>query len=42
MTKPTKNKFNDPRIRLYVNNENKGEIFSFNRAIQYAKNDYIF
>ena len=36
------NKFNDPRIRLYVNNENKGEIFSFNRAIQYAKNDYIF
>lgn len=36
------NKFNDPRIKLYVNNENKGEIFSFNRAIQYAKNDYIF
>jgi len=36
------NKFNDPRIKLYVNGKNNGEIYSFNRAIQYAKNDYIF
>ena len=35
-------RFNDSRIRLFINKQNKGEIYSFNRAIQHAKNDYIF
>lgn len=33
---------NDPRIHIYVNNSNKGDVYSFNRSLGFARNDYIF
>lgn len=32
----------DRRIALHVNDRNRGEVFSFGRAIQLAKNDFLF
>ena len=34
--------FNDSRIKLYINNINHREVFSFNKAISFSKNRYIF
>ena len=34
--------FNDNRIKLYINNINHREVFSFNKAISFSKNRYIF
>ena len=36
------NSINDERIKLYINDVNEGEIFSFNRAIGIANGKYIF
>lgn len=36
------NSFNDDRIKLYINKTNQREIYSFNKAISYAKNKFIF
>ncbi len=33
---------NDPRIRIFRNSENRGHVFSFDRAISLAANDIIF
>ena len=33
---------NDNRIKLYINNINHREVFSFNKAISFSKNRYIF
>ena len=35
------NSYNDLRIKLYINDENKGLIFSLNRGIDVAKGKYI-
>ena len=35
-------RIDDPRIKIYSNKINKGDVFSFNRALTLAKNDYIF
>ena len=32
----------DKRIKLLINNKNSGEVFSFNRALSNASNNYIF
>tara|TARA_B100002019_G_C21211712_1_gene569802 strand:+ start:9 stop:752 length:744 start_codon:yes stop_codon:yes gene_type:complete len=32
----------DKRITIYLNNKNRREVYSFNRAIELAKNDFIF
>ena len=32
----------DHRISVHVNDRNRGEVFSFGRAIQLAKNDFVF
>ena len=34
--------FGDRRIALHVNDRNRGEVFSFGRAIQLAKNEFVF
>lgn len=34
--------FNDPRINIYINEVNKGHIFSFEKSISLAKNEIIF
>ena len=33
---------NDKRIKIYLNNKNQREVYSFNRAIELAKNNFIF
>ena len=33
---------NDERIKLIINKKNRGEVFSFNRALTYATNKFIF
>lgn len=33
---------NDPRIKIFQNQENRGHVFSFDRAISLASNDFIF
>lgn len=33
---------NDKRIRIFVNDKNKREVYSFSRAISLARNEYIF
>lgn len=35
-------KINDCRIRIYINEKNRGHVFSFARAISLAKNEIIF
>jgi glycosyltransferase involved in cell wall biosynthesis len=32
----------DPRIGVYINDRNRGEVFSFDRAMKLAKNDFLF
>ena len=32
----------DPRIKIYINDRNRGDVFSFNRSISLAKNEFIF
>lgn len=32
----------DPRVSIYVNGENRGEVYSFNRAMSLAKGDVLF
>lgn len=34
-------RLNDSRIKIYLNNQNKGHVYSFNRSISLAKNDII-
>ena len=34
--------FKDKRITICLNNKNQREVYSFNRAIELAKNDFIF
>lgn len=36
------NSFNDKRIKLYRNKENKKHVYTFGKAIEFAKNDFIF
>lgn len=33
--------FNDPRIRIYINNQNKGQAYSRNRAIEESRGKWI-
>jgi len=33
---------NDPRIKIFINESNKGHVFSFDRAISLAMNDFVF
>lgn len=35
-------RLNDHRISVHVNDRNRGEVFSFGRAISLAKNDFLF
>lgn len=34
--------YRDPRIKLYINEQNRGVNYSFNRAISIAKGEYLF
>lgn len=36
------NNLNDKRIKLFINKTNMGEVFSFNKALSYAANKFIF
>ncbi len=36
------NRFDDHRISVHVNDRNRGEVFSFSRAILLANNDFVF
>jgi glycosyltransferase involved in cell wall biosynthesis len=33
---------NDERVKLFINKNNSGEVFSFNRALSLARNNFIF
>ena len=33
---------NDERVKLFINKTNSGEVFSFNRALSLARNNFIF
>jgi len=41
-TVETLKRLGDPRIAVHVNDRNRGEVFSFGRAMQLAKNDFVF
>jgi glycosyltransferase involved in cell wall biosynthesis len=36
------NGLGNPRIRVHVNDRNRGEVYSFSRAISLARNDFLF
>ncbi|ARV15109.1 glycosyltransferase [Polaribacter sp. SA4-12] len=36
------NEINDKRIKIHINQENKGHVFSFSKSVLIAKNDFVF
>jgi len=41
-TVKTVEQLGDPRIKVYVNEINRGDVFTFNRSLSLAKNDFLF
>jgi len=41
-TVETVKRLDDPRITIHVNDRNRGEVFSFSRAMSYAKKEFLF